>query len=255
MSIEVLNWAWRQDVPSASAKLVLLAIADHANGDGYCWPSMKRIAGMTGLSVRQVSNHVTKLAELGLLVKADRRRSGGQYRGWSYVVGDTSGSGLPVEGATSGSDLPLTSGSGLPVTSGSELPHGTTSENRQRTTTSPRAARARDELFEKVVGVCGHDVASLTKSERGRINRAVKEIREAGGTPERVDDAVRAWRQRYPDAVLTPTALSAHWSTLAAGVPRRTARPQPELIAEPEEPRKWNPPPPDVLEKLGRKPK
>lgn len=245
MSIEVLNWAWRQDVPSASAKLVLIALADHANGDGYCWPSMLRIAAMTGLSQRQVSNHVTKLVELGLVVKADRRRSQGQYRGWSYLVG-TSGSELPVAEVTGGSDLPVASGSQLPVTSGSELPLRTTSENRKGRTTT----RARDELFERVVAVCGHDLATLTKSERGRINKAVKEIREAGGTPERVDDAVRAWRARYPEAALTPTALSAHWSTLAAGVPRRATRPEPEPAPPPADPSDWTPPPADLREIL-----
>lgn len=249
MSIEVLNWAWRQRVPSASAKLVLLALADHANGDGYCWPSMNRIAEMTGISQRQVSNHVTTLAGLGLVAKADRRRHGGQYRGWSYVVGPTSGSELPVVEPTGGSQLPAASGSELPVTGGSELPVLTISENRKGTTPSQRA---RDMLFEKVVEVCGHDLATLTKSERGRINRAVKEIREAGGTPERVDDAVRAWRARYPEAALTPTALSAHWSTLAAGVPRRSSRPEPEPVPEPADPSEWTEPPSDVRRLLRR---
>lgn len=241
MSIEVLNWAWRQRVPSASAKLVLLALADHANGEGYCWPSMKRVADMAGISPRQVSNHITKLAELGLVVKADRRRHAGQYRGWSYVVGPTSGSELPVVEDTGGSELPVTGGSQLPV--------GTTSENHQNTP-SPRSARTRDELFEKVVEVCGHELEGLTRSERGRINRAVKEIREAGGTPALVDHAVRAWRARYPDASLTPTALSSHWSTLAHGVPRRTSRPSLEPVAEPADPSSWTPPPDGLFDRM-----
>ena len=199
MSIEALAWAWKQDVPTPSTKLVLLALADHTNPDGYCWPSMIRIAAMSGISQRQVSTNITKLVDLGLVVKADRRRAGGQYRGWTYYLPST-GSGLPV---ASRSDVPVTSGSGQPV--------GTVRENRKK------ILRERDYLFEAVVDVCGHDAAALTKSERGRINKAVADLRGASATPEQVRSAARRWRTHFPSARLTATAIAAHWSTLIAG--------------------------------------
>lgn len=198
MSLEALTWAWRQDVPTPSTKLVLLALADHTNPDGYCWPSMIRIAAMSGISQRQVSSNITKLVELGLVVKADRRRNGGQYRGWTYYL-------------TSGSPLPVASGSEVPVTSGSPLPVRTVSENRKKNT------RERDLLFESVVDVCGHDARALTKSERGRINKAVGDLRGASATPEQVAAAARRWRVHFPSARLTATALANHWSTLIGG--------------------------------------
>jgi hypothetical protein len=196
VSIEALSWAWKQDVPTPSTKLVLLALADHTNPDGYCWPSMIRIAGMSGISQRQVSTNITKLVDLGLVVKADRRRAGGQYRGWTYY--------LP----TSGSGVPVASGSEVPVTSGSQLPVGTVRENRKK------ISRERDYLFEAIVDVCGHDARSLTKSERGRINKAMADLRGASATPDQVRAAANAWTRRFPQARLTATALAGHWSTL-----------------------------------------
>ncbi|HEY7821260.1 MAG TPA: helix-turn-helix domain-containing protein, partial [Acidimicrobiia bacterium] len=65
MSIEALNWAWEQSCPNPTSKLVLMALADHANSDGECWPAMKRIAQLSGISPRQVSTHITNLEALG----------------------------------------------------------------------------------------------------------------------------------------------------------------------------------------------
>ena len=100
MSLDALKWAWEQDCPNATAKLVLMALADHANSDGECWPSMKRVAKLTGISSRQVSTHIVTLESLGYVTKGNRRRHEGQLRGWEYRVNlhgeATSGSTLPV---------------------------------------------------------------------------------------------------------------------------------------------------------------
>jgi hypothetical protein len=108
MSIEALNWAWEQPVTKAANKLVLLALADHANGDGECWPSMKRIADRSDISARHVSRAINELVDLGLVEKANRRRHGGQYRGWDYRLN------IQQTPATSGHGRPVTSGHGRP---------------------------------------------------------------------------------------------------------------------------------------------
>jgi hypothetical protein len=86
MSVKVMNWAWEQETPNATSKLVLIAIADHANDDGVCWPSMKSIAVKSGISTRQVSNHIGTLERLGYLTRIERRMHQGQYRGYTYQV-------------------------------------------------------------------------------------------------------------------------------------------------------------------------
>lgn len=116
MSIAALDWAWNQDCPNATSKLVLIALADKANDDGECWPGMEHVARMVGISTRQVSTHLQRLEEVGLLAR--RRKRSGLGRLGSYVfhlsIDDahrkpTSGSTLPVgqQKPTSGSTPPV----------------------------------------------------------------------------------------------------------------------------------------------------
>jgi len=48
MSTEASSWAWRQRL-TATQKLVLLALADHADHEGICWPGMVGVAKKQGL--------------------------------------------------------------------------------------------------------------------------------------------------------------------------------------------------------------
>ena len=209
MSLEVLNWAWEQACPNPTSKLVLMALADHANADGECWPSMKRIAALTGISPRQVSTHITQLCDLGYVEKADRRRRDGQYRGWDYVVR------FQRKFATSGSTLPVTSGS--QASSPAEVGfRSEPSENRQG---EPLAAAPRDRqpdpLWDAMLAACGINGKTITKTGRGQVNAALKELREIGATPADIDAKAKVYRKTWPDASLTPSALVKHWAALA----------------------------------------
>ena len=50
-------------------KLVAVVLADHADNDGVCWPSYRKIAERTGVDERTVRRHVKYLIELGVLTK------------------------------------------------------------------------------------------------------------------------------------------------------------------------------------------
>jgi hypothetical protein len=205
MSIEALNWAWEQPVRKATNKLFLLALADHANSDGECWPSMKRIAERSDISPRHVSRAINELVDLGLVEKANRRRHGGQYRGWDYrlLVQRTP--------ASSGHRGPVTSGHGRP----SPADTGVRSEPSENRKEEPLAATPnRDLLFEAVAEACGIRLDALTRSARGQLNAATKELRDIGATPEQVAGKAKAWRKQYEGATLTPTALTKHWAAL-----------------------------------------
>jgi DNA-binding MarR family transcriptional regulator len=52
-----------------SVKLVALILADHADADGICWPSYRRLSDRSGLDVRTVRRHVKTLIEQGLITK------------------------------------------------------------------------------------------------------------------------------------------------------------------------------------------
>lgn len=68
-------WAKAQTVKGGPLRSVLNAIADHANAEGECFPSIARLAEVTGFATRTVQNKIVELEALGLL----KREIGG---GW-----------------------------------------------------------------------------------------------------------------------------------------------------------------------------
>ncbi len=68
MSIKVSEWVWAHSQSEGTARLVLLAIADHAHDDGRdAWPSQERLARKCRVSVRTVRRAVDELVALGEL--------------------------------------------------------------------------------------------------------------------------------------------------------------------------------------------
>ena len=66
-----MAWAWQKVLPPGQ-KLVLLALADHSDEDGRCWPGLEHVAGKCDLSERQVRRNIDALARVGLLRKTTR---------------------------------------------------------------------------------------------------------------------------------------------------------------------------------------
>ena len=54
-------------------KMILMALADRADAEGVCWPSIAEIAHRTCQSERTVLRHIAALKELGLLTSQQRR--------------------------------------------------------------------------------------------------------------------------------------------------------------------------------------
>lgn len=79
----------------------------------------------------------------------------------------------------------------------------------------------RDELFEALFESYfrrpydASIAARLTTTERGRLNRAARELREIGATPDDVRVRWDAAVVRWPKITMTPTALTANWTSLA----------------------------------------
>lgn len=87
MSIQALNWAWGKDVSTPTQKLVLIALADHANSDGECYPSFDTVATLAGCSPRTARRHVDELVVAGLVQKVGRRRrTDGTLSTWNLVL-------------------------------------------------------------------------------------------------------------------------------------------------------------------------
>lgn len=73
MSIKAMSWAWQQKA-KGTRKLILMALADHADDDGICWPGKKGLAEKCCVDKRVVVYHIRKLCEMGLLNSTPRHR-------------------------------------------------------------------------------------------------------------------------------------------------------------------------------------
>jgi len=76
MSNRAITWAYEQKCGSVGAKSVLVKLADQANDEGLCYPSMDYIARHCECSRRSVSRIIRKLEQLHLIDKHPRLRGG-----------------------------------------------------------------------------------------------------------------------------------------------------------------------------------
>lgn len=68
MSIQAMTWVWGLEGLDTSQTMVLLALADAANDDGFaCWPSQETLARKSRMSVRSVKRHIATLRDAGLI--------------------------------------------------------------------------------------------------------------------------------------------------------------------------------------------
>jgi len=72
MSIDLMRTVYEKDV-EASMQRVLLVLADHANDDGQCWPSIGKIAWKLNISERTIMRALKSLEERGV-VTVERRQ-------------------------------------------------------------------------------------------------------------------------------------------------------------------------------------
>lgn len=71
MSIKLMNLVWAADIP-LNRKYVLLALADQANDEGYCWPSTTTLAWKLGSTDRFVRKALADLERKGLARREER---------------------------------------------------------------------------------------------------------------------------------------------------------------------------------------
>ncbi|AGH49577.1 hypothetical protein G432_09260 [Sphingomonas sp. MM-1] len=78
MSIRIMSAVWGLKLGD-SDKLVLLALADQANDDGVCWPSMASLAAKCSKSDRTVQAAIKSLVDAGHLSRVERPGKGVRY--------------------------------------------------------------------------------------------------------------------------------------------------------------------------------
>jgi hypothetical protein len=78
MSVKIMTVVWTLDLPHAD-KIVLLALADNANDDGYCYPSTTTVSKKCGMAERSVRRVLARLVEQGHLSINERRGRSSTY--------------------------------------------------------------------------------------------------------------------------------------------------------------------------------
>lgn len=82
MSIHLMSAIFEGDLPSTK-RLIMLSLADHADENGQCYPSISRLCERTGLAERTVQKNLRELEREGHL---ETLKSGGKKGSNLYIV-------------------------------------------------------------------------------------------------------------------------------------------------------------------------
>jgi hypothetical protein len=205
--------------------VVLARYAD--NDDLTAYPGRGTLAKRMGCHRASVDRAVEELIALGAVTK-QRRVSDGKYQSSLYTI-------RRIAPSRTHATTPVAPVQPPPLhPCDIELePENIEPKNSLAAAPQEKSAK-RDELFEAVAEACNIDWTNLTPSGRGPLNKAVAELRGIGVTPDQVGGRAAAYRKTYPDAPLTPMALTKHWAALTpAGAPKKSARPSCQYCDQP----------------------
>lgn len=213
-----MNLVWTRSEHKGSELLLLLAIADNANDDGFAFPGINLLARKMRLTPRAVQYVLKKL-----LTDEDREldivKRGGQGRANEYQIRTKT---LRLRPDALG--LPLDENGGIHKTKpASPQP----SENRKKeeadASSRVRKPKPRDPLFDALAVACDFRLDAMTKEASRLCAIAAAEIRKAGGEPEMIRGAVANYRRLYVGAAATPKAIANHWPAIAPKTSSATA--------------------------------
>lgn len=79
MSVRVSSWVWQHSGAAGNDLLLLLALADVADDNGHCWPSVGHLADKTKLSRATVQRRLKALRESGRIVTTGQKGTSNVY--------------------------------------------------------------------------------------------------------------------------------------------------------------------------------
>jgi len=205
--------------------VVLARYAD--NDDLTAYPGRGTLAKRMGCHRTSVDRAVEELIELGAISKQKRVKDG-KYQSSLYTIRRIAPSRTHATTPVAPTQPPPSHPCDIELE-----PENIEPKNSLAAAPQEKPAK-RDELFEAVAEACNIDWHNLTGSGRGAINKAVKELKDIGVTPDQVGGRAAAYRKTYPDAPLTPSALAKHWAALTpVGTARRSSRPACQYCDQP----------------------
>lgn len=85
MSVAAMAWVWTVNA-TPTQKLVLIAVADHADHEGKCFPSVSHLVKKTSLCRRSVFSALAELEQGGLIARVKRQRPNGSLTSTEYEL-------------------------------------------------------------------------------------------------------------------------------------------------------------------------
>lgn len=79
MSIKLMTSVWEREDLNQTQKLILLALADWANDEGLCWPSINRLAIKTSMAARSVQRIIRQLEDMQFVRRDEVTGKGNRY--------------------------------------------------------------------------------------------------------------------------------------------------------------------------------
>lgn len=86
MSVKVMSLVWDSPAFAGNSKLVMLCLADYANDEGLCWPSIGSIERKCSVSRSTVKAQLKKLENEGFLSIQRRRKEDGDNENNLYYI-------------------------------------------------------------------------------------------------------------------------------------------------------------------------
>lgn len=86
MSIQALNWAYKQKVGNGGAKSILIALANYSDDSGFCYPSQEILSAMTEYDVRTIQRHIAYLQYKGFISTERLHSEKGQFGSNGYYL-------------------------------------------------------------------------------------------------------------------------------------------------------------------------
>lgn len=210
LSVEAVSWVLDYaETESLADRMVLIVLAEHADKKGAnAWPSVATIMRQADLSERQVWYSLKRLRASGAVSLTGKKPRGTAVYALSMVKPSTPARTAPAR--TAPAQVALS-----PLQPLHPTPARTAPEPSLTVHEPPlRAKRARDPIWDALILIEGEPV---TKSERGRLNAAAKQLRDAGVDAAAIPAVAAAYRAEWPNITLTANALVANWGRFANG--------------------------------------
>jgi hypothetical protein len=197
---------------------VLAILGCHSDRDGWCYPSLAKLASDTGVSRQAVSKQVGVLQELGYLLVVPRCRENGSRTSNKYRMIMDPPQPVVAAPATSGGCAPPQPLEVAPITSQIELPTkedvwspdgdappplaGDTPPGSDDEPPPPLPRPAKDcraAVWDAYVE--GTGITPLTRAEKSSLGAIVRDTLEAGFTPKQVRAACDEYRHQWGQRV------------------------------------------------------